>query len=433
MEIKELYLKNFRNIEEGSYQFDPNFTAIIGMNGAGKSSVLSALKIAIGSYFLGVKISSLKAPSIEQKDVRQTRSPQVGHTQHYDVVVRATAKLDGAEQLISWQRRLVEGSNSTTYSNEDVGEIRSISQAKYQAITKKQQAVTLPLLAYFGTDRVYGAARNRNNSKDGLKRLIFQQGYHNWSNLRLAAYQYTNWLAYHPALVENQLFTAESKALLLETVQRACPYIEDLQFIRDEFFFRSNLRGKLSDLMPLSLKSDGLITYVNMVAELAYRCIVLNAHKGADAIKSTKGVILIDELDLHLHPSWQKHVVQDLKNAFPGLQFIVTTHSPVLIQSLEDNELINLEDGSEAIIGLEEDPFRYSVEEVLSREMGVKDVQRSQQFKEMEAAATAFFKLAQQKDNPEAIAEAKKKYQELSKRYSKDPAYVALLAAKLNL
>ena len=60
-------------------------------------------------------------------------------------------------------------------------------------------------------------------------------------------------------------------------------------------------------------------------------------------LKETLGVVLIDELDLHLHPNWQKHIVSDLKKAFPNIQFVATTHSPFIVQSLEANELINLD------------------------------------------------------------------------------------------
>jgi predicted ATP-binding protein involved in virulence len=74
--------------------------------------------------------------------------------------------------------------------------------------------------------------------------------------------------------------------------------------------------------------SDGLKAMLNLVAELAFRCVILNGFKGEKAVKETEGIVLIDELDMHLHPNWQMHVVKDLKNAFPSIQFIVTSHSP---------------------------------------------------------------------------------------------------------
>ena len=89
--------------------------------------------------------------------------------------------------------------------------------------------------------------------------------------------------------------------------------------------------------------SDGYRNIIGMVADIAYRCIKLNPHLGENAVKETPGIVLIDELDLHLHPNWQRRIVEDLKNTFPGIQFVATTHSPFIIQSLKEDELRNLD------------------------------------------------------------------------------------------
>ncbi|MDY3745891.1 MAG: AAA family ATPase, partial [Lachnospiraceae bacterium] len=59
--------------------------------------------------------------------------------------------------------------------------------------------------------------------------------------------------------------------------------------------------------------------------------------------KKTPGVVVIDELDLSLHPTWQKRIVRILKDLFPKIQFICATHSPFIIQSLKPGELIVLD------------------------------------------------------------------------------------------
>lgn len=80
-----------------------------------------------------------------------------------------------------------------------------------------------------------------------------------------------------------------------------------------------------------------------MAADLAYRCLKLNPHLGDNALKETPGLVLIDEIDLHLHPNWQRRIVSDLKSAFPKIQFVATTHSPFIVQSLKSNEVWNLD------------------------------------------------------------------------------------------
>ena len=72
-----------------------------------------------------------------------------------------------------------------------------------------------------------------------------------------------------------------------------------------------------------------------MVGDIAYRCIKLNPHLGAKAALETQGVVLIDEVDMHLHPSWQQTVLGQLRQAFPRVQFIVTTHSPQVLSTVK--------------------------------------------------------------------------------------------------
>lgn len=81
-----------------------------------------------------------------------------------------------------------------------------------------------------------------------------------------------------------------------------------------------------------------------MVMEIAFRCFLLNPHLGKNAAKNTSGIVLIDEIDLHLHPEWQKRVINDLQNAFPNLQFIVTTHAPLVIGSLKNGKIFSIKD-----------------------------------------------------------------------------------------
>jgi predicted ATP-binding protein involved in virulence len=187
------------------------------------------------------------------------------------------------------------------------------------------------------------------------------------------------------------------------------------------------MNDHVSDLLPLDLHSDGIRFFTEMVAEIAYRCIVLNGYLDATAIIESRGVVMIDELDLHIHPEWQRHIVNDLKMAFPGIQFVATTHSPFIVQSLEANELINLD----ATEGLDEAPNKYSIEEISEYEMGVKNVERSEKYLEMKRAAAEFFELVKNKADKAVIAQAKTRLDELRLRYNNDPAYVALLESEL--
>lgn len=88
--------------------------------------------------------------------------------------------------------------------------------------------------------------------------------------------------------------------------------------------------------------SSGFRTLVGMVLDIAYRMAVLNPFLLKDLVNRTPGIVLIDEIDMHLHPQWQWNVVKALKMTFPKVQFVVTTHSPIVIASCKDEKLIML-------------------------------------------------------------------------------------------
>jgi predicted ATP-binding protein involved in virulence len=86
--------------------------------------------------------------------------------------------------------------------------------------------------------------------------------------------------------------------------------------------------------LPLSWLSSGIRSMVALTADLAHRCASLNPHLGGDAAAKTPGLVLIDEVDLHLHPSWQQRVVELLQSAFGEMQLVLTTHSPQVLSTV---------------------------------------------------------------------------------------------------
>ncbi|MGB6406045.1 MAG: AAA family ATPase, partial [Planococcus donghaensis] len=108
-------------------------------------------------------------------------------------------------------------------------------------------------------------------------------------------------------------------------------------------FERDEVIVELGDTqLPLRLMSSGYRSLIGMVADIAFRMSLLNPQLKEKASLLTPGVILIDELDLHLHPKWQWKIVEDLKRTFPNVQFIATTHAPIIISSCKNGEIINI-------------------------------------------------------------------------------------------
>lgn len=369
MRIETLYLKNFRNVQEQTYTFNPHFTVLIGINGRGKSTWLNAMRVACGAYLLAIPETTKR--HIVTDEIRQSSNGFI--IQHTPVIVEAKGYFPESPDLVTWRRQVPVGKNFTTSTAADVGNVRGIGKEKYDKMIGGSDDLNLPIIAFLGTSRVHGSGRNRTTR---VGRQIFKEGYHSWLEMRSTVYRYDSWLTTYDILVSEGKEYPLSKQIFFETLQKANPYIKKMAFVGIELWLKVEMDGHTSEYLPMHLQSDGIIAFTEMVAELAYRCIVLNGSKQERAIIDTNGVVMIDELDLHLHPNWQRHVVADLKNAFPNIQFVATTHSPFIVQSLAKDELINLdlESGEE---GLETSPSNYGIEDVAEIEMGVKNVARN--------------------------------------------------------
>ena len=124
---------------------------------------------------------------------------------------------------------------------------------------------------------------------------------------------------------------------------------------------------------------------VAIAADLAIKAAMLNPQLAERALEMTPGVVLIDELDLHLHPKWQRRIVADLRRTFPMLQFICTSHSPFLIQSLQSGEeLIVLNGKTVADLG------HLPIERIAQEIMGVNHTEVSQEYESMKQVAKTY-------------------------------------------
>ena len=124
------------------------------------------------------------------------------------------------------------------------------------------------------------------------------------------------------------------------------------------------------EILPISCLSAGYQSVLWMIMDIAYRLATLNP--GKNNLMECKGVVLIDEVDRHLHPKWQWNVVKTLEKTFPNIQFIIATHSPIIISSCKAGNLILIDDKQE--IRYLKDAYGYSVNDVLELCQGSSDV-----------------------------------------------------------
>ena len=125
--------------------------------------------------------------------------------------------------------------------------------------------------------------------------------------------------------------------------------IEAVRVIYDFATLEIKIRVKRKNEDPVSLPlryfSDGIKAMLSMTADIAYRIALLNPNLGGEAMRETPGIVLIDEIDMHLHPSWQRKILASLKKVFPRIQFIVTTHAPAVLANVPRENIIVFSEG----------------------------------------------------------------------------------------
>ena len=421
MRLDKLSLQNFNCFKERVLDLAPRFNLIVGDNATGKTTLLNGMAVGVGALFLGFP-SPAVARSIDREEARLeffhqgdafTAEPQ------FPVQVTCQGEVDG--KVLFWQRELNSKDGRTT--RQDAFMIQMVANELLGRV-KSGVEVTLPVLSFYGTGRLWVQKRQREIKT--LKPDSRFMGYLDCLEPASDVKRLLEWFKTQEisAIQEGQPNnTLEAcRRAILSCVPEATKVFFDIK--RDQLTIE--LPGRS---LPFSYLSDGFRSMLAMVADIAVRCATLNPHLQDKAAEETPGVVLIDEVDLHLHPKWQRRVIGDLLRAFPKIQFVGTTHSPFVIQSLPPGDgmkLINLDDSTAA------DFLNKSVEDITEEVQGVELPSRSQRWKDMMEAAEKYYALLRDTSHAGAseIEQIRMKLDELSLPFSDDPAYQALLRSQ---
>lgn len=359
LRLTKLEMTNFRCFRrmDKPIEFGPNLTVIVAKNGCGKTAVLDAIRISLGTFTRG--ISSLSQANIQKTDATFLPiSVGKGKGASYPVVVHASGFVES--KACEWLRSLESEKGRTT--SKEAKAITDFGMSLREVVASERDNPELPIVAYYGTGRLWKAMEipeGKMPVQRDFARESVLSGYEDALTANSSYAQVKDWMSYASLVRANpvecdtsagQAITAQYSAiekavdeLLRGTGFRTPHYnisIGDVALIED--------RGGNDEaiVVPVSLTSDGIKAAFSLVADIAYRCVRLNPMYGADACKLTQGIVMIDEVDLFLHPAWQQRILPDLRRIFPKIQFIVTTHSPQVISSVPPESIrIIAEDG----------------------------------------------------------------------------------------
>lgn len=293
-----------------------------------------------------------------------------------------------------------------------------------QKVRDGDTSVVLPILAYYGTGRLWDYHREKQsnvfetnsrlngyvNCMDGTANIKLMM---NWF-LKMTIQKYQN-----KELDLGDIPELEAVYKAMETCYKritGCDYVK-MQYNMGTKTLDVAYRDDAGNIMrmPINQLSDGYKSTISLVADIAYRMAVLNPQLLGDVCLQTDGIVLIDEVDLHLHPARQQQILKDLSTIFPKVQFIVTTHAPAVISSAEQENVRVLNNWEVDLPAAE--TFGRDTNGILRSVMGVSE----RQPKTMDQFS-CFYKSIDEND----LENAEKVLGELEKLYPDDPEVIGM-------
>ena len=392
MKLESVEIENYRAIEKLRLPLDPSLTVLHGGNTCGKTSVLSAIAVGLGVI---PRLLGISRASFLETDRRVS-------TPHVRIALTTN---DGS----GWERGMATGSNPSKL----ITKHRRIKplQRKLNDIARisgKRHRSELPIVAFYDTDRCV---------LDLPKASVFDQPKRHRGYARDSDYSssddypnddisYVDDDDYSPRVLALEgalaartdfpelfrwFYAKEDEELREQRQRRSFDYRQpDLCAVRNaissmldgvsdphidlrplRFSVSVKLENERVHTLEIDQLSDGQRAVLALAADLAWRMAQGNPHL-EDPLTS-EAIVLIDEVELHLHPSWQQRILNDLRRTFPNAQFIVSTHSPQVLTTVEPKNIVELAREDGRIVAGSAGGWTYGAEagDVLSVVMGV--------------------------------------------------------------
>ena len=357
--LDKLELENFRCFSKLEVDFNDKLTLIVAPNGGGKTALLEAACFGWKFFVQGIELNKT-SKGFAEGDIRLALMNGGGMQPVKPVWLRAGSHVGNSP--FGWTIHKG-GKTPIRTSTTDAGDIKSEGNrlrlaTQDHAEGKLTDSPVLPVLGYYGTGRLWAAqkitAKRRKQIKPDTSRTggynqclspnshfgLFEVWFGRYS-LEALQERSNNKPSSHRPSEKLQAVGSAVDALLKPTGWHSLSF----DVSNEAIFAEHPIYGRI----PVSMLSDGIRVMIGLVGDIAHRCARLNPHFGADAARLTPGVILIDEVDMHLHPEWQQLVLTVLRDAFPLVQFIVTTHSPQVVTTVKRENiriLVRHPDGS---------------------------------------------------------------------------------------
>ena len=429
--LKDIELFHFRKFENVTYELNPRMNVIIGKNASGKTAILEAATVILGAYLTAFKeyVPSRFGHNISDSDVLKKTLKQVKNVAVTATVQQFPCKISSHfiwdKSLKKCVRSLEKAGGRTKFIGKNP--MREVVEGWEKAIREadgSDAGQIYPLVLYLSSARLWN--ENRTGEMDRIPgRTDAYQRCLDPKRGNQTPFEYIKLLG-NLASEENDGKPLPAYEVIMDAVKYSLK--EELepgqQVLYSSRYGEIAVKNSDGTVINFSALSDGYRNVIKIVTDIATKMCILNPYLEKDTLRLTPGIVVIDELDLSLHPTWQRRIVRILKELFPKVQFICATHSPFIIQSLEPGELIALD------TILDEEYSGQSIEDIAEDIMDVPIVQYSEKKVKMYQAADAYFKALKGASSEEELQALKEKLDALSAEYSDNPAYNAWMQQK---
>lgn len=367
MIITKLEMSHFRGAQSLNLNLHERLNVLVGVNGSGKSSVLDAAAILLSWMASSIKHAGTSGRPISEFDIQNGKS-----TSNLGI----TCKSQG--QYFSWNKVKIR----TGYSKGDAASVlialSEVAKKLQTEISENDENINLPLMVYYPVNRAVLDIPLRIRGKHSFSLLTaYDEALTGGAGFRA----FFEWFREREDL-ENEIrrdqhtlfqktnapFPDPQLEAVRHALEHLMPEFKDLTVRRSPLRMEVEKNGKKLSVNQLS---DGEKCLMAMVGDLARRMAIANPAR--ENPLEGEGVVLIDEIDLHLHPKWQRMIVPRLVEVFPHCQFIVSTHSPLVLTHVEPESLHMLKETEKGIVASQPaESYGKTVDRILEDLMGLK-------------------------------------------------------------
>lgn len=330
MIVTRLKLANLRAIEAAEFPFQPGFNLIVGVNGVGKTSVLDALGVCLSAVVKQANGLRGRVGSFALDDIRVGAdalsvecSVQIGERTHGYLIHKPREASAVQEKKAGLPR---EQTLDTPEKTGFIGEAPS-------PVTGNEPGGR-PLAVLFSTNRAVPSERapGKGVAVGGVAAAFGDA----FANREMRLGEFAAWMRVQESLRKERPAAGRALAAFEDAVTRFLPGYANLRLGGKDA--KQLLIDRGTTTIPVRQLSDGERGTLALVLDLTRRLSQANP-KLLSPAADAGAIVLIDEIDLHLHPKWQRQIVHNLRAAFPRCQFIATTHSPQVIGEVEHERI----------------------------------------------------------------------------------------------